>query len=1055
MPLSVLAQQKKDVRVKVSDSFGAMPGVSVLVKGTNIGNVTDGSGSAVLSGISPDAVLVFSMLGYMPQEVDLLGRSTIEVILSEDNIALEETVIVGFATQKKINVTGAVSMLGADALESVPVQNAVQALQGQVAGLYIGSPNGGQLDAKNTVSLRGIGTIGEGSSGSALVLIDGVEGDLTLINPQDIESISVLKDAAASSIYGSRAPFGVILVTTKKGTKGRATINYNNSFRISQPINMPKMADSYSFALLFNDAANNSGVSPWFSDEQLRRIQDYQNGVIDYTTLPLGSNPSLWSHPYENPRSNDNIDYYAVIYKNITFAQEHNLSISGAGDMVNYYLSANYINDEGKMTFGGDGRQRINVFGKVSAQIKPWLRAGYSGRFIRYDYHCPTRMEESNFFDQLAKETWPLYPLYDPNGNLFNNIALWLRDGGQTRKLSSTHFHQFNLEIKPLSWLKLSADATYRGGSRSDHRERLSYHQIAIDGSMGEEWYNYNDIFEQRTIRDYINTNSHLDFEKEWSGHNLKVLAGFQAEYYTENVTSATLTGVTLPGQATIHTSTGLGQDGTAVAPTVTGTIEEWSTAGFFGRVNYNYKDRYMLEANLRYDGTSRFRSGTRWGLFPSVSVGWNMAKEPWFKNALGRSISTLKLRGSYGSLGNQNTTKIYPTYSIMPVNLAAGSWLVNGLRPNVSSTPSLISTSLTWERVKTFDVGLDFAAFKDRLTLSFDYYLRNTTGMVGPADELPEILGTAVPKMNNADLRTSGFDFEIMWKDQVGGFNYSARFLLSDAKSIVTQYSNPSGLISNSDGSYNYYTGKEVGEIWGFETIGIAKTNDEMNAHLATLPNGGQSNLGNDWQAGDIMYRDLNGDGKIDKGANTINNHGDLKVIGNTTPRFHFGLDLNMAWKGIDLRIFFQGVGKRDYIQLNRYFFGAFAQNWDTIALVQHMDYFRDDPNHPLGQNLDSYYTRPLWDIGVGKNRQRQTRWLQDASYIRLKNLQLGYTLPQKWTDAVHMEKVRIFFSGEKLFTVTKMIKMFDPETIEGGNGTGNTYPLSRTYSFGLSVTF
>lgn len=1055
LPLSVLAQQKKDVRVVVSDELGAMPGVSVLVKGTSVGDVTDGSGVVLLRGVSPDATLIVSMLGYTSQEVPVAGRSDIEVTLSEDRVALEETVVVGFATQKKINVTGSVAMLDAESLASIPVQNAVQALQGQIAGLSISSPNGGQLDAKNSVSVRGLGTIGEGSSGSALVLIDGVEGDLSIINPQDIESISVLKDAAASSIYGSRAPFGVILVTTKKGTKGRAVINYNNSFRISQPINMPRMADSYSFALLFNDAAYNTGVSPWFSDEQLQRIQDYQNGVIDYNTLPLGSNPSLWSHPYDNPRSHDNIDYYSALYKKITFAQEHNLSISGASEMVNYYLSANYVSDEGKMTFGGDGRQRVNVFGKLSAQVKPWLRVGYSGRYIRYDYHCPTRMEENNFFDQLGKETWPIYPLYDPNGNLFSNIAIWLRDGGQTRKLSSTHFHQFNLEITPLPWLKLYADATYRGGSRTDHRERLSYHQIAIDGSKGEEWYNYNDLLEQRTTRDYFNANSHLDFEKDWNGHYVKVMLGFQAEYYAEDLVSASIKGVSLPGLATIHTSTGLGQDGTAVPPTVNGTIQQWSTAGFFGRVNYNYKDRYMVEANLRYDGSSRFRSGTRWGLFPSVSAGWNLAKEPWFQGALGRSISTLKLRASYGRLGNQNTTKIYPTYSIMPVSIASGSWLIDGLRPNVSSTPSLISTSLTWEKVNTLNAGLDVAALKDRLSFSFDYYIRDTENMVGPADELPAILGTAVPKMNNTNLRTSGFDAEIMWKDQIRDFSYSARFILSDAQSVVTRYSNPSGSLSESNGDYNYYTGKHVGEIWGFETIGIARSNDEMNAHLATLPNGGQSNLGNDWQAGDIMYRDLNGDGKIDKGANTVDDHGDLTVIGNTTPRFQFGLDLNLAWRGIDFRLFFQGVGKRDYLQLSRYFFGAFAQNWDSMALVQHMDYFRSDPNHPLGQNLDSYFTRPLWDQGVGKNRQRQTRWMQDASYLRLKNLQLGYTFPQKWMEAVHIDKVRIFFSGENLFTLTKMIGIFDPETIEGGNGTGNTYPLSRTYSFGLSVTF
>lgn len=1045
----ILNAAPMNVKVIISDKTGSLPGAVVIVKGTTQGTVADGDGVAQLDDVSSDAVLEISMFGYLSQTINVSGRGEISVLMEADTIMLDETVVVGFATQKKVNVTGSVSMISSDVLEDIPVQNAVQALQGQISGLQITSPNGGQLNGETTINIRGVGTIGEGSSGEVLVLIDGVEGDLSILNPQDIESVSVLKDAASSSIYGSRAPFGVILVTTKKGVKGRASINYNNSFRFGQPINMPRMADSFSFVTYFNDAANNSGQSPWFSDEFIQRVKDFQNGVVTTTTLPLDSNPKWWAQAYSEPRSNDNIDYYQALYKSLTFSQEHNLSVSGAVDAMNYYVSANYLDESGKMNFGGDGLRRFNIFGKFTAQIKPWLKLGYNGRFINYDYHCPTAIESDTFFSNVGKETWPIYALYDPNGNLFSNIALMLRDGGQSRRNQLTNTHQINFEIKVVDCLSVIGDATYRGVTTRNHREYLSYSQVAVDGvSKGEEWYNYNNVREQNIVSNYFNANIHVDYEKQFNDHYLKAMLGFQMESYNNSLVSATAYGVTVPSNPTINTSNGLGQDGAAVPPTISGTVADWSTAGFFGRINYNYKDRYMIEGNLRCDGTSRFRSDSRWGLFPSVSAGWNIAKEPFFQTAA-KTISTLKLRASYGVLGNQNTTSYYPTYGTMVTSMATCTWLIDGKKPNSASAPDLISTSLTWEKVKTADVGFDLVAFNGRLTSSFDWFIRNTVDMVGPADELPVILGTDVPKTNNTKLRTTGFDFEISWRDRVGDFDYGAKFILSDAKSVISEYSNPSRTLNN------YYSGMQVGEIWGYETIGIAKTDEEMNNHLATLPNGGQSNIGNDWQAGDIMYADINGDGKIDKGANTIDNHGDYKVIGNSTPRFNFGLDLNFAWKGIDLRIFFQGVGKRDYMQLSRYFFGTYYQNWDSVCYTQHMDYFRNDPNHPLGVNTDSYYTRPLWDRSIAKNRQSQTRWLQDASYVRLKNLQLGYTLPQKWMNAVHLQKVRVFFSGENLFTLSKMTKLFDPETISGGNGSGNTYPLSRTYSFGLSVTF
>ena len=402
--LSVFAQTRQ-VEGTVRDTGGStLPGVSIVENGTSNGTMTDENGNFSIKAPT-GSTLVFSSLGYKDVEVVVSASSApVSVVMEEDLELLEEVVVVGFATQKKINVTGAVGTVDTEALEAVPVQNALQALQGHIPGLTI-TQTDGQLNTKSSVNVRGIGTIGQGSSGSVLVLIDGVEGDLSIINPQDIENISVLKDAAASSIYGSRAPFGVILVTTKKGVKGKAKINYNNSFRFNTPLNMPEQMDSYTWALYFNDASNNAGWGDRVGVEQMQRIIDYMEGRISYNTIPEGD---YWSTGYN--LANDNVNYYDVFYKDVTFSQEHNVSVSGGTDAVSYYVSANFLSDGGKMRWGGDGLKRYNVFGKIDAQLRPWVKIGYSSRYIRSDYHKPSHMD-NNFFQEIGRQSW-LYLLY-------------------------------------------------------------------------------------------------------------------------------------------------------------------------------------------------------------------------------------------------------------------------------------------------------------------------------------------------------------------------------------------------------------------------------------------------------------------------------------------------------------------------------------------------------------------------------------------------------------------------------------------------------------------
>ncbi len=1037
------AMAQHTVSGTVTDLNGEpLAGVAVMVQDSPspTGTTTDLDGTWSLS-VSPDAVLEFSSLGYRPVTVNVNGREGIDVSLEEDREILDEVVVVGFATQKRINLTGSVSTVDSKAFESVPVQNAVQALQGKIPGLHISSTTG-QLNSKATMQVRGLATIGEGSLAQTLVLIDGMEGDLYSINQQDIESITVLKDAAASSIYGSRAPFGVILVTTKKGKEGKATVNYNNSFRFSTPLNLPQEMDSYTWATFFNDAARNSGRGDWIAQETMQRIRDYMDGKIFYNTTPRSDNPNLWNTGYS--QANDNIDYYDVFYKDVTFEQEHNLSVSGGTDKINYYVSANYLMQDGKMNWTGDGLKRYNLAGKLEARLSRYATLLYNARFTRSDYHQPTMMTNSSFFEAIGRQSWPIGPLYDPNGFLFNDHVLRMKDGGQTTQSSSRLAQQVQLTITPLKGWRIIADFNYRYDQYFGHQDAFQVSQMAVDGvTVGSTWWN-NWTNEHANRTDYININAYSDYEHTIGRHYFKVMAGFQAENNNYRNVYATINGILTPSSIAIDTATGLGQNGAAIAPQVGGGYTSWSTAGFFGRLNYNYDDRYMVEANFRYDGSSRFRVQNRWGFFPSFSAGWNIANEPFFTPAK-PWVDMLKLRGSYGLLGNQYTDTPYPTYSAVGYDLNAGLWLIDGKQTNISWAPELVSMSLSWEKIYSMNIGIDFALFRNRLTGSFDYFIRQTKDMVGPAEELPVILGTAVPVANNTDLETKGWELEIGWRDQLkNGFAYGVNLVLFDSQGTITRYSNPSGTLSKN------YAGKKWGEIWGYETIGIAKTQEEMDAHLATLPNGGQTYLGMDWAAGDIMYADLNNDGKVDGGAGTLDDHGDRRVIGNTTPRYNFGIDITMEYKGFDFRLFLQGTGKRDSFQGSYYFWGAYNDVWWSMGTTVHEDYFRDNPDHYLGLNLDSYYPRPLW--GTYKNLQTQTRYLQNAAYLRIKNVQLGYTIPPALTKKIGIDRLRIFFSGENLATFTKMIKLFDPETI--GTSMGNSYPLSRTWSFGLSVT-
>lgn len=1040
--------------VVVDQNGEPLIGATVKEQGTSNGASTDIDGRFTLR-VRPGAKLFITYVGCEAREVK--AEPDMRIVLTENSALLDELVVVGFGVQKKVNLTGSVSVADEKLLSERPVSTVGAALQGVVPGLNIGIASG-SLETNPTMNIRGNGTIGDGSSGSPLILIDGFEGDINLVNPQDIESISVLKDAASASIYGSRAPFGVILVTTKKGKEGKAVINYNNSFRFNSLMNKAQTMDSFSFVQFFNDGCmNTSGWGPHFGQDQIDRVIAYQNGTLT-SPIPVDpNNPNLWADGYAY--GNANVDWYDAIFKTGSFAHEHNLSVSGGTDKINYYVSGNFLGQDGNMRFGEDWANRYTLTGKINAEITKWLTLGFSTRWTRRDYNRPANLTDG-LYSNLGRQGWPTLPLYDPNGYLYDSPspALGLATAGNDRTQTDDNYNSLNFIIKPLKGWDIHAELNYRVYSSTRHWDK---------------YYTYNHDVEGNPVIKDQSSNVHEDYDKanhltaniysnySWTvaeKNDFHVMLGFQAENYKQTKYGAQRDGMLVEGLPELDLTSGTSWSGDEVTPSVNGERNEWSTAGFFGRINYNYDSRYLAEFNLRYDGTSRFRSNRRWIWLPSASIGWNIANEKFWEDFT-NVCNNLKLRASYGVLGNQNVNNWYQTYRVLGIGIANGTWLQDGKKPNTVQFPGLVSQLLTWEKVYNWDFGLDWGFFNNRLTGSFDFYIRDTKNMVGPAPELPSILGTDVPKTNNANLRDIGWDLQIAWNDQLAnGFSYGARFVLSDSRTKITKYpNNPTGNI------YTYNEGRYINEIWGYETIGIAKTQEEMDRHLASLPNGGQDAVGANFAAGDIMYRDLNGDGKISAGASTVNDHGDLKVIGNATPRFRFSLDLTAAWKGFDLRVYLQGVMKRDFFASKdtwnggSYFWGMSDDLWWSQGLVQHGDYFRDESTWSVQNgystaNTDSYYPRPVFSGGE-KNRKVQTRYLQDASYIRLKNLQIGYTLPQSLTRKASIDKVRIFFSGENLLTGTSLSKLFDPETVDSNFG-GCTYPLSRTYSFGISVT-
>ena len=1044
---AAVVQQQSVCKGTVVDNNGdPVVGASVFVvsNGQKKGSVTDLDGNFEIAGVASGSSLTISYVGYKTQQVTWSGKD-LKVTLQENSEMLENVVVVGYGTQKKVNLTGAVSVVNSKQLESRPVTSVAQALQGEVPGLNFSVGNsGGSLNSRMSMNIRGIGTIGSGSNAAPLVLIDGSEGDLYSISPNDIESISVLKDASSSAIYGSRAAFGVILVTTKSGKDSRMNVSYNGNVRFSTATQIPEMPNSYDFARYWNDAAANSGAPAPFKQQILEKIKNHING----TPSPGDEVTTTWAGKAANEPwsmytgSWDNTNWFKEMYKSGVPSTEHNIALSGGGSKVNYYLSGAILSQQGLIRHGKDKLKRYNFSGKITANLKDWFTVTYNTKWVREDYSRPSYMT-GLFFHNIARR-WPTNPIFDPNGHyVHGNEILQMENGGLDATQNDKLYQQLALEFRPIKGWKIRLEGNYNTVNYHNHWDVLPIYYYDPDQKpIAAAWSgNYaagkSDVGESMSKNNYYNGRFFTEYAFTLNDkHDFKFLAGLDMESNIYTSLGAARADLISPLVPSLNNATH--KD---VRPSFSNT--QWATMGAFGRINYAYDSRYLAEFSIRRDGSSRFIGDKTWSTFPSLALGWNIANEDFFK-PLTKTVNTLKLRATYGALGNTNITALYPWFLTQPASASASSWLVNGERVNISNMPGLVSPNLTWESVRSWNIGLDFGMFNNRLQGTFDYFVRTTKDMVGPAPVKPSILGATQPAENNSDMRSNGWDLEVRWRDRIGQLGYGIKLVLSDDFQTITRYYNPNRLLSQ------WSEGKRMGDIYGYLVEGIAQTNEQMNEWLAN----NKPAWGSNWAAGDVMYKDLNGDKKVNSGKSTYDDMGDLTKIGNSLPRYRFGITLDANWKGFDFLIFMQGVGKRDFWDASPYSVGANTGMWQAAAFKDHLDYWRPATDTNLGPNTNAYYPRPLFGQG-SKNFQTSDRYLQNAAYMRIKNIQLGYTLPAAIASKIGANRVRFYFSAENLATFTKMNKIFDPEATGGDWGPGKLYPLQRTFSFGLNLNF
>lgn len=1018
-----------------------LPGVSVLVKGTTHGTTTDTEGRFQLT-VKEGAVLVVKSIGYQDREISTGNQMSLEIVLQLTISDLDEIVVVGYGTQKKVNLTGSVDVVSGKQLENRSAASVADLIKGASPNLNIAmNMRGGEPGAVSSWNIRGMGSIN--GNGSPLVLVDGVEMNISNVDPESIESVSILKDASASAIYGSRAPFGVILITTKHGRKDQpVSIKYTNNLSLASPIKLPSFIDSYTWATAYNQAASNAGATAVYSDEQMGRIRGYLDGTFLYEYDPERPIDNIFAG---RRNGNANYDWPQILIKDLAFSQKHNINISGGNDKTQYYVAGGMVEQDGLYEYGHDSYHRYNFLTNFNSQITDWLNFNSSVKFANSQTDFPlgqTTVGREHFFQSIIM-FGPMTPFYNINGTIQNPQLRLSQSSGRDKTDLNDFFLTLGSELEPIKGWKTRISYNYNvTGSRNASNPKPVMVELGDGsfGNIGKPSTGYTTLFRQET---YSLVNATTSYELNVNGHSFVPLVGYEQE--SRLYTGLIGTGENLITEDIPSIATSLGDR------SVDDQQWHWATQGVFGRLNYNYQEKYLFETSARYNGSSRFAQDSRWGFFPSASAGYNISNEN-FWNPLKSHVNLFKIRGSYGSLGNQNVDNYLYLSTIVVSNEL--DWIIDQQRPPYATTPILISDNLTWETITTLNLGLDAAFLNNRLNVTFDWYNRKSSDMVGEALTLPYALGSQTPQTNNAELSTKGFELLLGWEDRIKeDFSYNVRLALGDSHSTILKYENEKGLINT------WYAGKQVGEMWGLQSDGLIQTAGER------IPD--QSRYHPNWRPGDMKYKDLNGDGFVNDGTQTLDDHGDLMVIGNDAPRYNIGLTAGFNWKGLDFNMFWQGVGRRNYHpDINSTLFWGMTTGFSPSGLYKDspaLDYWRPaDETNILGPNTDAYFAKPYFSAETNKNRQHQSRYVLNAAYLRLKNLQIGYTLPGAITRTLFVQRARLYFSGENLMLLSGLPKIFDPETAfasdpsYGGYITsGVIYPISSSFSMGVNLTF
>ncbi|HFA48423.1 MAG TPA: TonB-dependent receptor [Bacteroidetes bacterium] len=1083
--------QAKTVSGSVTDgdTGDALPGVTVLVKGTNTGTTTDVDGSFSLKVPSPESVLEFSYLGYVTQEMAVGDQQSFSIVLKPDFIGLEQVVVVGYGTQKKENLTGAVSVVDvAKTLESKPIADVARSLKGVVPGVTITHATG-KLNQEPTIKLRGYGSVNGNSN--PLILIDGVEGKLSDLNPEAIESISVLKDAASTSIYGTRAAFGVMLITTKQGRSGKAVLTYSNNFSFSKPIWDIKHAPmEFLMDAIHTAKERNNGGAPFafgmggqdWRDKSVQWEKDYGylGSNLSDETMIEGRDFDVIDGQFYAYRS---WDVFGQILNDNAFAQTHNISVSGGSDKLNYSVGFSTNAKEGLYKVNTETQTKNTLNANFSAKLNDWATLNFRNLYTKRIYEEPFSYRLGGRLGELFYALrWPNnfpYGISDgtyfgaPEGSSFIGPIGFLRNANRSRteRDYSRNTLETVLDILDQETQKLDFTANFsysqtdqelhvKGGTvplinwwSSGNPPQFDPFYYSTSTSRNKTSYDLTKVklYTFNAFAKYTNTSV--------AGHTFSLLGGTNIEQNDYSFLTAGKPFLLDPNMPEIATATG-----DAFADN---SKERWRVLGLFGRVNYNFNEKLLLELNGRLDGSSRFPAGDQFAFFPSGSIGYRLSEEDFAKDVLDMvKVSSLKLRGSWGQIGYQDIGQFVfiPTLSGRDAN-----WIRNSQFEKTFRNPKAVSPSLTWETIETLDFGVDMGLFDNRVDISFDIFQRKNKDMLGPGQQLPAVLGASVPKVNAGEMTTKGWELTVNVRHRFNkDFDIYFTGVMSDAQAEITKWSNESGILSD------FYEGMKLGDIWGFETDRLFQASDfgsngDLNPDIPVQDPDIYS-AGFNMGPGDVKYKDLNGDGVVNKGAFTKDDHGDLKIIGNTTPRYEYSIRTGLNFKWIDLGIFLQGVGKRQYWGTGN---AALANFHYDVLYDYQTNYWREDNTdafypRPFASNVGSYLPNTK-NIGrllnggnmlmYGKNNYvPQSKYLQDLSYLRLKEISLGFTVPASAIERYSIDRLRIYFAAYNIMEWTNSFTPIDPESTINYFGSlsfyGTQLPQSRSFSFGLQIT-